>query len=379
MHILYLSSSGGGLDTGVRVLAPALVQAGHKVSVLYIHVPGDSGSGTESTNGFQVYHAAVGNWHYYARRATLGLITLPRVVRGFESARALSQAVVRIEQQSRVDLLELPEGFVFPQLLARVPVVMRLHSSAWMCNRLFNEPPALADSIEERLEGQTLARVHGISSPSAFVAGYVRNACRVDRRIEVIPYPVDTGQFTPGAARVDQGLILFVGRVEKRKGADFLLSAIPQVLAKYPHAQFAFAGRVADELKAMEVAQPPNVQFLGVLPRQELVHWYQRASLLVLPTLWDNSPNVIYEAMACATPVVASRVGGIPELVDDGITGLLVPPRDPEALAGAIIDLLGDSARREQMGQCGREKAVALYSVDRIAVQTLRSYERALG
>lgn len=378
MRICYLSSPGGGLDTSVRVLAPALTQAGHHVSVLYLHLPGDPRPPNGSLDGYATYHAVIGDWHYYARRATFGLTTLPRIVRDLESARALSRAVEGIEKQSRVDLLELPEGFVFPRLLSHVPAVMRLHSSAWMCNRLFQERPVLADSIEARLEARSLGAVSGISSPSAFVAKYVAEHCRVKRKIEVIPYPVDTKQFVPNGERSRPLQVLFVGRVEERKGADVLLSAIPQVLAKYPHAQFAFAGRVADEMEAMATAQPPNVQFLGFCPREELVQWYQQASLLVLPTRWDNSPNVIYEAMACGTPVVASRVGGIPELVDHGITGLLVPPRDHEALAEAIIELLADPARRERMGQCGREKAVAQFSVDKIMAQTLGFYQKVL-
>jgi starch synthase len=123
---------------------------------------------------------------------------------------------------------------------------------------------------------------------------------------------------------------------------------------------------------------PPPVKFLGVKPRGELVELYQQASVVAVPSVWDNSPNVIYEAMACGTPVVASRVGGIPELVDDGVTGLLVPPGDADALADAIVALLGDPARRAQMGEHARERAVEEYSVDKIVTRTVGFYEYML-
>jgi starch synthase len=82
--------------------------------------------------------------------------------------------------------------------------------------------------------------------------------------------------------------------------------------------------------------------------------------------------------MACGTPVVASRVGGTPELVDDGATGILVPPRDAKALADAILGLLSDPAGAEQLGRCAREKAIANWSVEKILTRTLMFYERVL-
>ncbi len=378
MHILYLSAPGGGLDTNVRVLAPAMIRAGHRVSVLYIHFPGESVPPTESSNGYPVYHAVMGDWHYYAHRATFGIGGLALIVRSLEHARALSRAIADIHAREPIDLIETPEAFVMPRWVKDIPYVMRLHSSAWMCRRMFTEPTPFSDSIEARLEGYALRRAVGVSSPSQFIAEYIRQTCRVAKPIEIIPYPIDAAQFAPGKSATPP-IILFVGRVEKRKGADTLMRAIPLVRAKHPDCEFAFAGRVSDELQEQVATMLPRVQFLGVQPREELVQWYQRASIFVAPSLWDNSPNTIYEATACGTPVVASRVGGIPELVDDGVTGLLVPPGDANALADAIIALLGDAARRERMGRRGREKAVAEYSVEKIMARTLAFYERVLA
>ncbi len=379
--MLYLSAAGGGLDTNVRVLGPALVQAGHRVSILYIHFPGEVvQGGAVRVDGCDVLHASIGNWHYYFNRVTFGATRLPMLIRALEYARTLGQAVSQIATYTSLDLIEIPEVYIPSRLFNSTPFVTRLHSSAWMCRRIYNEFSPWTDRVEARWEAETLRRAQGISAPSAFVADYIHDSCRVNHPIDIIPYAVDTTRFAPGKERQQPPIILFVGRIERRKGADILLRAIPAVRKKFPNSEFVFVGSTSLELKesVAQFANASHVKFLGVRPQHELIAWYQRASLLVAPSLWDNSPNTIYEAMACGTPVVASRVGGIPELVDHGVTGGLVVPRDECALADAIVALLGDPARREQMGQCAREKAIANWSVGKILTRTLMLYERVL-
>jgi len=197
--------------------------------------------------------------------------------------------------------------------------VVRLHSQNWLWRRQCNESGVSADLIERRLEGATLRRAGAITAPSRAVSEDIRLGCGLDDRpIEIIPYLIDTDQFTPKPNNRLRKSVLFVGRVEKRKGADVLLRAIPLVLAKHPDCEFFFVGQVTDELRDQAEAAPAAARFLSFKPRNELVDLYQHASVCVVPSLWDNSPNVIYEAMACGTPVIATDVGGIPELVDHG-------------------------------------------------------------
>ena len=383
MRLLYLSFAGGGLDTNVRVLAPEFVRAGHCVSILYIHPPGERIpiERERSDAGYSIYHTISGAWHYYASRLTLGRSGLPRLVRSWEEARALGKIVRQIKRTEGLDLVELPEVFVTPSQLDGVPYAVRLHSAAWTWREMLSEPTGSADRIEKRLEAYVLRRASAISSPSVRLANYVRQTCRVDRPVTLIPYPVDTTQFTPGTGRAGPPIVLYVGRVEKRKGADVLMHAIPQVGREHPNCEFVFAGRVCDDVRElaqqMEKQMPERVRFLGVVPRGELVGWYQRASIFVAPSRWDNSPNTVYEAVACGTPVVASGVGGIPELIDDE-TGLLIPPGDPMALSRALVALLDDPERRDSMGRRGREKALALYSLEKILISTLEFYNQAL-
>lgn len=379
MKLLYLSSPGGGLETNVRVLAPALVEAGHQVHILYIHFPGENlATPTETWRGCQVHHIRLGDWHYYAARATLGLSSLPSLLRAWEYGRALGAFVRALHQRVGLDLAEIPEGFVPKGSFGPVPYLVRLHSSAWMCRILFGDRIPFADRFERQMEAQTLARARGLSSPSAFVADYVRAACNVRQPIHIIPYPIDTAQFRPGP-KAPQPLVLFVGRVEKRKGADTLLQALPQVLAQCPDCEFVFVGRLCDDTAELVKAAPPPAKFLGPRPREEVLQWLQRAWAFAAPSVWDNSPNTVYEALACGTAVVATRVGGIPELVEDGATGLLVAPGDSSALAATLLGALKHSAQRGQFEQAGRAKAQAQFALPVILAQTLNLYAHLLN
>lgn len=150
-------------------------------------------------------------------------------------------------------------------------------------------------------------------------------------------------------------IALFVGNKYELKGVPTLLEAWATVGERLPEALLWIAGldppnRVRDEL--------PTVHWLGyVSDRSRLDALYRDASVFVLPSQFEAWGNAAAEAMGCGLPCVATAVGGLPELVDDGRTGVLVPPRDADALAAALIALLSDPARAEELGRAGYEKA----------------------
>jgi glycosyltransferase involved in cell wall biosynthesis len=118
-----------------------------------------------------------------------------------------------------------------------------------------------------------------------------------------------------------------------------------------------------------------QIDWLGVQSAENVANALSQADLLVLPSLQETAPMCVAEAMAAGVPVVASRVGGIPDLVDDAVNGLLVSPQQTGELAEAIAELLTDETRRIRMGQAGREKARATYTPRRVAERTLAVYE----
>lgn len=160
--------------------------------------------------------------------------------------------------------------------------------------------------------------------------------------------------------------LLCVGRLVPVKGQAVLLQAWPSVLTREPMAVVLLAGdgpdREALRAKAAALALGDSVRFLGF--HEEIPSLLACAEALVLPSLNEGFGMVLVEAMAMGKPVVATAVGGVPEVVLHGVTGLLVPPADPEALATAILRLLGDPRAARQMGEAGRERARNCFSRD---------------
>jgi starch synthase len=179
--------------------------------------------------------------------------------------------------------------------------------------------------------------------------------------------------------------IAFVGRVTRQKGLPVLLEAAASLR---PEAQLVLLAGAADtpELGAEvdRLVASLREQRSGVivvdemLPRPSVAQVLSHARAFVCPSVYEPLGIVNLEAMACETAVVASAVGGIPEVVDDGRTGLLVPPSDPNALAVALNRLIDDPGLARQMGIAGRERAVAEFSWKAIAKQTVALYEEVL-
>lgn len=183
----------------------------------------------------------------------------------------------------------------------------------------------------------------------------------VDRsRLRVIYNGVDHALFAPGsrsAARVrlglsaDTPLLLYVGNLKSSKGCLDLLEAFPAVLAARPRARLVFVGAGPARAALLDRATAPGcagrVQLVDAVAHAALGDWFRAADLLCLPSHNEGVPNVVLEAMACGTPVVASHVGGIPEVVP-GYAGILVPPHAPKALSAALLEATEkswDSAR----------------------------------
>jgi D-inositol-3-phosphate glycosyltransferase len=196
-----------------------------------------------------------------------------------------------------------------------------------------------------------------------------------------VPLGVDLTLFQPlprAQARAELGLdggplILFVGRIEALKGIDTLLEALARLRADWPAGrerprllivggQVAPGERPAGELGRLvalrdELGLGEGVSFIGARPQEQLPCYYAAADVVAMPSLYESFGLVAVEAMACGTPVVASRVGGLAYTVQDGVSGLLVPDRDPIALAAALEQVLGDDGLRARLGRQASEVA----------------------
>ncbi len=193
----------------------------------------------------------------------------------------------------------------------------------------------------------------------------------------ILPNGVDTDIFSPRGPILDTlgeeaFYLLFVGRDEPRKGLDVLLKALPLVREKHSEVCLLVAGM---EKNGREIE---GVKWLGRLPDAEVPAAYRSARILVSPALgWESFGIVLIEAMACGLAVVASDIPGYRSVVEDGVQGMLTPPGDARALAGALLELIEDQSRRERMAQAALNRS-ADYSWGRLVEEVEAAYEKAV-
>lgn len=193
-------------------------------------------------------------------------------------------------------------------------------------------------------------------------------------RVTVILNGVDQEFFqSPRAAPSGPPVILSVGRLEPAKDQNILIEAFRLVAADHPEAQLRLVGNGSRREQLISLAASYDLAGrVQVFPgRTDLRPLFQEASVFALSSLEEGLPNVVLEAMVAGLPVVATRVGGLPEVVKPGRTGWLVPPRDVPALAAALSHLLSDPETSQAFGRAGREQAVRDFSLASMA----RSHE----
>ena len=204
----------------------------------------------------------------------------------------------------------------------------------------------------------------------------------------IIPNGVDLDHFSPDVSPIDEFCdgkvnILFVGRLEKRKGLNYLLEAFKQVKQEISNSRLIIVGpgtRLRRKYKRQVMRSGlKDVVFVGYVAYDELPRYYKTADVFCAPATGRESFGIILlEAMAVGKPIVASNIEGYASVVTHGVDGLLVPPEDKEMLAQALISLLTDQSLRQEMGAKGRVKALE-YSWEHVAQNVLNYYVRVLG
>lgn len=202
-------------------------------------------------------------------------------------------------------------------------------------------------------------------------------------KIEILPNGVDIDRFKPDNQR-DESLLLFVGRISKRKGIHILLDALNFLDAAVslviigPNSNDQYSREIFTQIEEKNKKGKHDIVYLGSVNLDDLVKWYQKASIFVCPSTIEPFGIVNVEALSCETPVVASNVDGIPDIVEDHKNGILVPPNDPVKLAEAIQYLLDNEDVRIKFGKEGRKKVEREFSWDVIARRLCGIYEEMI-
>jgi len=267
---------------------------------------------------------------------------------------------------------------------ARVPFVLETAHIEESWRRGWRQRLALIDGLASRC-------CHRIIAVSNAVKDFYVQAKRVPAaKIVVVYNGIDLSRFDPDAPRdlaalreelgieADEKVVSVVGRLAEQKGHRYLIEAAKAVVAAVPRARFVLAGRgeleAALKAQAHQLGLSDRVVFAGF--RRDVDNVYALSHVVALPSLFEGLPLTVAEAQAMRRPVVATRVSGTPEVLLDGETGLLVPPRDVSALARALIRVLRDEELARLFGQRGRQHACAHFSLERQIEQTETIYER---
>jgi glycosyltransferase involved in cell wall biosynthesis len=409
MRILMLASSypkypGETTAPFIEEIAAGAVALGHEVTLLAPWHPdlrrGPLERGVRLHFFRYAPHPALNIWGYaqsllsdtHIKRRALAAAPFALAASGLALLRALGQAR---RAGAPFDLVQahwvLPNGP--PAALAarahRLPLVISLHGS----------------DIYLAEGGQAMAAVAG----AAFRGAAAVTACSGDLRARgvrlgarpgtstVIPYGVNTREFRPdegdrAAVRAELALedgaplVVGLGRLVAKKGFGVLLDAWPQVLARAPRATLCIVGygdlRGALEEQARRLGIAGRVRFAGQLERRRAAAYLSAADVFALPIVRDGVdglPNVLLEAMGAARPVVASGVAGVPDVIDDGVHGLIVPERDPSALAEAIARLIADRPLADRLGRSARARIEGELTWEKTAERFERVFVAATG
>jgi glycosyltransferase involved in cell wall biosynthesis len=330
-----------------------------------------------ATPGIELHVVSVGKWcaaddHFTANGIHFHFLRVPRVPRAlllYQMDRLRMTSCVRNIRADLVQAFGIEDSYALAAVSTRYPMVTRVQGiqsrivAATGARALLSQPGALVPMLLERW---TVRRCKHFITPTRFAAEFVR-ALNPDARTYAIKTPVPETFFTAQRLGTEDAPpeILFVGTVLPAKGVDVLLRAFAKLVAEHRELRLTLIGAQPDR-RYMEgvvhqmvsnLALEAYVRFEGPKGSADVAAAMARARVLVLPTLMDTAPNVIVEAQVVGTPVIASNVGGVPDMIENGVTGLLVPPSDPEALAAALRRVLDRREWAEQMGATARAKA----------------------
>ncbi|MFH0918775.1 MAG: glycosyltransferase family 4 protein [Fibrobacterota bacterium] len=382
----YPSAGGhGGLATYTYTLADALASLGHAVTLF--QRAGVSTDPLDASVSVRTLHPhPVTGLHARAFR-----FLFPEIAHERGCSAGLCAALEALRAAEGLDVVQVPEynGLACGLAGATVPVLVRFHTPAYLVDRLNGVRPSFRRKRWYAHERDALRHARAFTVSSTALKTEICAHYRLDPgRVQVIRNPVDGRLFHPvEEKRSGPVRILFVGRLEKRKGADLLLRCVGALLRKNENMVFTFAGadpggeagRYRQAL--LEAAGPfaGRLEFLGAVARHALPSVYRSADIFVLPSLFDNSPNALFEAQASGLACVGTDTGGVNEMIVHEKTGLLFAPDSPQDFINKIERFLNHSDVRLELGAAARTLVVEKHAPETIARETLEYYQRFTG
>ena len=295
---------------------------------------------------------------------------------------------LKLNRQKRFDAIEAPEWHAlsfFLVLFNRLtgvlpPIVVRLHCPL-VISRLYNrEKLSNFDKVRNWMERFTAKNSTAINCPSNALAVWAKKQWNLKRKIAVIPNFIDNKYLGITSAEKKEKIVLFMGNLAYIKGFDVFLKALP-FLEEESDVQFHIMGRKSSNpainlMLDKSLANSRNVHYLGFLEGESKFREIQESSVIVLPSLWETFPMACIESMAASKIIIASIVGGFPEIIINGKNGFLVPPGEPKILASVIKQVLNmDQTRKELIQENARLTVEKNFSAKIVAKKIIAFYQ----
>jgi glycosyltransferase involved in cell wall biosynthesis len=390
---------GDSVGTFMEPIAKSVSARGHEVHVVAPWHPLVTRPARENGLFFHFYkYAPIERLNVFGYAAALRADVSLRGAAYLAAPLALAagwRAARRVSRDHRATVMHghwvIPGGAVAAAARGDLPLVVSLHGS----DVYVAETIALA----RRVAGFTFRRAGAVTACSADLARRATALGADPRRVEVVPYGVDTDRFHPDSLmrakrRASLGvpaaapLVFAAGRLVRKKGFEYLIDAI----GKLPRDQgvlavIAGSGDLAAELqqRANATGAAERIRFVGNLSQDEVAGWLATADIVAIPSVRDDSgnvdglPNIVLETMASGTPIVTTAAGGIGAVVEHGRTGTIVAERDATALADAIQALASDPEARVRLGEAARASVQARFGWEVAAARFEAAYDRALA
>jgi glycosyltransferase involved in cell wall biosynthesis len=312
-------------------------------------------------------------------------------------ALAIAAALQDLRSRDKVDLFEMEETFGWCGLVADrtvVPVVARLHGPYFLNGVYEVAPGAALDPHRLRSEGESITKAGAVTSPSRQVLDATRAYYNLKREACVVPNPIAIGEADGlwSLDACDRDAVLFVGRTDSRKGGDLVIRAFVELASSRPQLRLHFVGPHSgfiDSTPGESISDylarsvPPEVRkkiiVHGPLRSGDIAKLRLAARVTIVASRYENFPMAALEVLAVGGPIVATAVGGIPEIVVDCETGLLCDPEVEGDLASKVARLLDDDALSVRIGRAGRQSCIDRFHPTIVARKMLEVYSALLG
>lgn len=302
----------------------------------------------------------------------------------------IGRGIKKIIRRAKPDLVHVNDDYILPAAVharvAGIPIVATMHQPLELdAGRAGSWPPGVGFLYRRRLRKnlECFTRISAVIAVSDFIKNsFSRLGYGIADLETIYNFPPDWPRRDPGPAN-DPPVLLAVGRICRYKGFETLLEAVARLIGQGQRLKLIIIGDGPDRDRLLhrigELNLRDSVDLKKNVPYEGMAEEYAGCDIVVFPSEMEEPfGRISIEAMRMGKPVVASRIGAIPEMVDDVKTGLLFPPGDPDALVAALLRLIRDEDLRREMGRAGEKLLEEKVNTDKIVEQHLRLYERAL-